>query len=466
MGLPFATGLAMPQTSVAPSKISILLAYIAGLAYWIMYFLKGMPTFTANDWMKEQVFSNLIRTSLHTGQLPWRMSADIAHAGVFELMANPEVSLTPDFLLLGVVANNTYFLVHWLLFFTAGFLGAAMLAKKYALGSLPFLFFVVLFNFNGFIGSHIAEGHIQWAGYFLFPLFFYWLADIAATGAVERTRTALKIALLLGMMFINGSFHAAIWCLMLMALTLIYRKDLWRPVGLVVLLVGLIGVSRLLPAAMYFPPKTDFVSGYPTISTLLAAFTYVYHPENPTRGGMFGNLVWHEYSFYTGYIGLVFLVAGVYEYTKNKLRSVPVWWVPAALIMVLLAMGDVYQLIPNSGLPFSTIERVPSRFISVPFCVLLLMAAVGFTHLEQQYRHYTRLALLVSLVPMLGEIFQNARKWRIQSYEAAVGAHEIPVVTMVESYDQFLRLIVGVSWSVSLVTVLVAVVWLLRLRKA
>ena len=206
----------MSKLLAKPSVASICLAYLAGLAYWVMYFVKGSPTFTANDWLKEQVFSNLVRASLQTGQLPWRMSADIAHAGVYELMANPEVSLTPDFLLLWALPNNIYFLIHWLVFFTAGFIGTVLLARQFAISSLPFLFFVVLFNFNGFIGSHIAEGHIQWAGYFLFPIFLYWLSDIAATEAVERTRAALKIALLLGVMFINGSFHAAIWCLMLM----------------------------------------------------------------------------------------------------------------------------------------------------------------------------------------------------------------------------------------------------------
>ena len=81
----------MPQPS-ALSKISIALAYLAGLAYWVMYFVKGAPTFTGNDWLKEQVFSNLVRDSLHSLQLPWRMSADFYHAGVFELIANPEIS--------------------------------------------------------------------------------------------------------------------------------------------------------------------------------------------------------------------------------------------------------------------------------------------------------------------------------------------------------------------------------------
>ncbi|MGI9143034.1 MAG: hypothetical protein ACR2IJ_07565, partial [Fluviibacter sp.] len=236
--------------------------------------------------------------------------------------------------------------------------------------------------------------------------------------------------------------------------------------GLVIVIAGLIGVARLVPAAFYFPAKTDFVSGYPSISTLLDAFTFVYYPENPPKGGSFGSLTWWEYSYFIGYVGLVFLVVGAYEYAKARLRVVPVWWIPAALIMFLFSLGYVYQLIPNSGLPFSTIERVAPPFMVLPDCVLLIVSAVGFTHLEHRYRYYTRLALLVSLFPMLGEIFQNARNWRIQMYEVAVGAHEIPGVTIVESHVQFLRLIVGVSWSISLVAAFAAVVWLLRLRKA
>ena len=455
----------MTQKFVNPSRMTVVLAYVIGLAYWVTYFVKESPTFTGNDWLKEQVFSNLIRESIETLQVPWRMSLDFYHAGVHELIANPEVSLAPDMLLLGVLPNNIYFLVHWLLFFTLGFIGTVMLARKYQLSNVSFLFFVVLFNFNGFIGSHVSEGHIQWAGYFLFPFFFCWLPDLGGDHERDKKRSALKIALLFGFMFLNGSFHMAIWCLMLLALMLIYRQDLWRHVGLLILLAGLMGVARLLPAAIYFPAKTDFVSGYPTISTLLDAFTFVYHPENPARGGSFGNLAWHEYSFYVGYIGFVFLIAGVYAYARQRLRFVPVWWFPAAIIMFMFSMGDVYQIIPNSGVPFSTIERVPSRFIVMPFCVLLLVAALGFTHLEQRYLKYTRLILTVSLFPMLGEIFQNARKWRIQSYESAIGVNQIPLVSIVESHDQLLRVVVVASWSVSLVAAVVSIFWLVRLHK-
>lgn len=450
---------------VVLSKVGVAVAYVAGLAYWLIYFLKGGPLFTTNDWLKEQVFSNLIRESLQTLSLPWRMSVDFYHAGVYELIANPEVSLTPDALLLAVLPNNTYFLVHWLVFFSVGFVGTVLLAKKYQLSSLAFLFLVALFNFNGFIGSHLSEGHIQWAGCFLFSWFFYWLDGLAAESIGDRNRVALKIALLLGVMFLNGSFHMAIWCLMFLAITLLYRRGLAPQVGLVILFAGLMAAARLLPAAFYFPAKTDFVSGYPNISTLLDAFTYIYDPSKPNATGSHGKLQWHEYSFFIGYVGFVFLGAGAYQYIKPRHHTVPVWWIPAALVMFMFSLGDVYQLIPNSGIPFSTIERVGSRFIVMPFCVLLLIAAVGFTQLEQQHRHYTRLVLGIGLLPMLGEIFQYARKWRIQSHESVFGSNDIPIVTIVESHDVFLKLIVIGSWTLSLLTALAVVIWLYRLSR-
>lgn len=129
----------MTHPNNAPSKLSILMGFILGLAYWLVYLLKGKPTFTSNDWMKEQVFTNLVRESLQTWSLPWRMSTDFYHAGVYELVTNPEISLTPDFLLLPFLSNSTYFLVHWLLFFTLGFIGTVLLARKYQLSSLSFL---------------------------------------------------------------------------------------------------------------------------------------------------------------------------------------------------------------------------------------------------------------------------------------------------------------------------------------
>ena len=455
----------MSNQNIAPSRISIALAYAAGLAYWLVYFLKGSPSFTANDWLKEQVFSNLLRESIQTLSLPWRMSVDFYHVGVHELIVNPEVSLTPDVLLLAMLPNNLYFLLHWLIMFSVGFVGTILLARKYQLSSLAFLFLVALFNFNGYIGSHLSEGHIQWAGCFLLPWFFYWLDGLAADASADRNRAALKMALLLGVFFLNGSFHIAIWCLMFLAIMVLYRRDFAPQVGLVILLAGLMAMARLLPAAFYFPAKTDFVSGYPSISTLLDAFTYIYDPSRPNASGSHGKLQWHEYSFFIGYIGFVFLGAGAYQYLKQRLQNVPAWWIPAALVMFMFSLGDVYQLIPNSGIPFSTIERVGSRFIVMPFCVLLLVSAVGLTHLEQRYRYYTRLVLSIALLPMLGEIFQYARKWRIQSHESVFGVNQIPVVSIVESQDVFLKLIVSGCWTVSLLTALVSFVWLCRLSR-
>lgn len=83
-----------------PSRMTTAFACVAALAYWLVYLLKGKPTFTANDWLKEQVFTNHVCDSIQSWSLPWKMSTDFYHAGVVELIANPEISLTPDMWLL------------------------------------------------------------------------------------------------------------------------------------------------------------------------------------------------------------------------------------------------------------------------------------------------------------------------------------------------------------------------------
>ena len=87
------------------SVVAALLTYLMGAVYWVAYFLKGSPTFTSNDWLKEQVFSNVLRESILGWQIPWGIAPQFYHK-VNEFIANPEVSLTPDVLLLALLPNN------------------------------------------------------------------------------------------------------------------------------------------------------------------------------------------------------------------------------------------------------------------------------------------------------------------------------------------------------------------------
>lgn len=400
-------------------------------------------------------------------QIPWGISPRFYHL-VSEFIANPEVSLTPDVLLLAVLPNNGYFLTHTLIFYTFGFMGSLMLACRYKLSSLPFLFFCILFNLNGYISAHLTEGHIQWVGCFLIPFYFYWLSDIASENQMVARSAALKLGLLLGVLFLNGSFHVAVWCLMFAGLSLIYKPQLLKPVALIFTVAGLLWACRLVPAAIYFSGAAgkEFVSGYPSFSILLDAFTYIYNPGSPTTGGNFGQLRWHEYNFYIGYVGFAFLVVGLWVYLRNGLKAIPLWWLASALIMFMFSMGDVFQLIPNSGLPFSTLERVASRFIVMPFFVALLAAAVGLNYLQDKYRRPVSIALLITIVPMLGEFFQHARKWRIESYESVVGTHHIPTVSIIPLADGMLHWVVGVSWAISFGATLIVVIWLWRIWRS
>jgi len=45
--------------------------------------------------------------------------------------------------------------------------GLLLIRHRYRLGLAPFTLLFLLFNFNGFITSHLAVGHSMWFGYFL-----------------------------------------------------------------------------------------------------------------------------------------------------------------------------------------------------------------------------------------------------------------------------------------------------------
>lgn len=457
----------MMNTRFGPAKWSILLGYLLPLIYWILYLTKGAPTFTSHDWLKEQVFSNVLREALVNGTVPWRLTEAFYHP-VADFIANPEISLTPDFILLGVLPNNVYFVAHALIFMTLGFVGLAMLARRYGLSSLTFVFFSVIFFCNGYVSAHLSEGHVQWLACFLLPYFFYWLGDLGENSPIIQKAGALKLGLLFGFMFLNGSFHVAIWSLMFMFLAAVYRPDLWRWVAWTAMVALLLWVCRLVPGALYYANAagTDFVSGYPSFSTLLDALVYTYNPDRPPLGGSFGQLKWHEYSLFVGFVGFFFMVVGVWAYLRKCAHTVPVWWIPAAMAMLLLSLGDLYQLIPNSGLPFATIERAASRFVVMPFFVALLVGAVGFSKLEQSLGRSIRLSLLLVFIPMLGEFFQNARKWRIQSYEQVMGVNDIPVIRIAETYNQSIKGVVTASWLISALVALTVIILLRKLDKS
>src|ERR1039457_2683421 len=83
-------------------------ALLIGISYWVVFFKKGLPLIASQDWVKEQVYLNTLRSAIEYGVMPWRWSNAFYH-DVYEFMANPHVSFFPDFLILPFVSNSWYF---------------------------------------------------------------------------------------------------------------------------------------------------------------------------------------------------------------------------------------------------------------------------------------------------------------------------------------------------------------------
>ncbi len=398
----------------------IMALFILGAAHWIFLFNYGNLKLTSFDWPKESAYLDTLRKAQLSRSVPWQWQTPYYQTEYF--LGNPEVILTPDIVLLRWMSNAGYILLHVLLFYTIGFTGTLALSQKYKLNFMAFFIFWLLFNFNGYIVSHLAIGHTQWAGYFLLPWYFLLLLDLhensANTSSTNNARRIIFMALLLSLLFWNGSLHIAVYYFIFLFLTVFFssKRTLFLHALAVTFISALLSLGRILPATI--PSfRNPYTSGYPTISVLLDALTslrgYAFQPI----GGIYGTLNWWEYDIYIGFWGLALLLSmlALRLYQRNAVFPPPI--VLAAIIMALLSMGDTYSLIHNLPLPFSTVERVPSRFFILPFFVLLLNGAIGISELTNIRRGYARSLLAFGLPFMVYDVLSHTSLWHIVRLE-------------------------------------------------
>lgn len=432
--------------------------YVMGLIYWI-YFLKDGLAYAPHDWLEESTYVNTLRSSLESLIIPW-MWSEASPQGIYAFMANPQVPLTPDFLLLPWISTTLYFILHVLLFYSLGLFGTLLLAKKLCFNFAALIFFWLLFNFNGYVTSHLAVGHLPWTGYFLLPLFFYFLSDIEKVKNNTLT-PQISIGLILGVLFINGSFHLAIWCCMFMLISCLLRKELIAGVALSIIIGGVIGLGKLLPGLLYLSVKHHFVSGYPSISMLLDAFTVLQSQDFRVTGSM-GVLGWHECSVYIGFVAF-FIFVGLSIFSLMKPHKLyPQHFIIASATMFILSMGNVYSFIADSGLPLASAERVSSRFIVMPFILFLILASSSLSEIIKSASKKFNAIAMLALFFVAGELYQNFLIWKVQSVFGNDETRSSQLIPLAVSVDKTYELVVYFSWSISILTILLSVSYLYR----
>jgi hypothetical protein len=449
----------------AVTILFLVLLYLTGFAHWVFFFNAGRINFSTNDWPKEFMYYSVLREALQQHTIPYHVTQKFQDTDRF--LAIPETNLSPQILLLPHMSTAMFILCNIILLYSLGFWGCLLLRRKYRLSLFSFCLLFLLFNFNGHITSHLAVGHSMWGGYFLLPFFFLFLLELAENH--DRSRAPFKVALVLFALSLQGAFHFFVWCgLFLLLFALFNRQYAKRSLSAAALAMVLSSV-RLLPAAVAFIGKKQaFVTGYPSITVLLQSFVVLRDYTYKKAGIVHGPSMWWEYDLYTGVVGfLLLLYFGVYLYFSKREELRDRRFEPFALPLAalsLLSVGNLHAFVTSMPVPLLSAERVSTRFIILPFVLLLIFACV---RLDKQLPRLmaTVTGRMLSATAALAVALMLARHswtWRVGAIERYFGESPsiMPVVITIRPDALYIDS-VGVATIISLCAIMFTA-WYLR----
>jgi hypothetical protein len=418
---------------------AIAALWAAGVVHWAFFFGlgRGPAAFSVADWPKEYRYYSALREAIRDGRVPYYVTRPIHETR--KLLALPELTWSPQVLLLRVLDVPAFVTVNTVLLYTAGFAGCLLLRRRYDLSALPFALLVMLSSFNGHLVAHLAVGHSMWAGTLLLPLFAYAALELVDDPA--RARTPLLIALVLFALSMQGAFHALVWCVLFLLLVAAWHAKRRGAVLRALAWTLALCACRLVPPAVVLLGRRQqpFLSGYQAPTDLIEALARLRTVTEPLRGGRFGALGWWEYDAYVGVAGLVWLVwFGIVRRVQEARRAPTAsdaaspaasafgaaararWALDGPItVMVLLSLDDLYYPINAAGLPLFSSQRVSSRLLLVPLILLTVVAAARTQADLQVRRRGLRLALGVAALLTVASLAAHSWTWRVAAVEAA-----------------------------------------------
>ncbi|MCE1253254.1 MAG: hypothetical protein LWX83_06845 [Anaerolineae bacterium] len=383
--------------------------YIGGLCLWANFLNWGSISFDFHDWYEitgPRLY--FMQNAIIQGVMPLHMSGTSALVLLTDrFLSIPDIIVSPQILLLRWLTPADFILVNWLFLYTLGFIGMLIFARRFKLSPFVLTVIFLIFNFNGHIESHLSIGHYTWGGYFLiswFVLFVFELQDHQ-----PDWRWIGKMAFLLTLIFMQGSFHQFVGLLIfLMLLALTYPKHFWQ-LFITNVFACLLAAFRIFPVALIVK-KVDqvFIGGFPGAWEVLKGMLELRNGTMIIDGYSWplNTVSTWEFDFYLGIAGVLFiLIFGIYCWIKYPVVSMR-FFIPLA-ILTLLSLGGVYQLVRLFSFPLFDGERVTTRFLMIPMAFLIFVASIY----SQQWINSRRLSRYSMLLLCLGVMVLGSDLW-------------------------------------------------------
>lgn len=438
----------MQFQSITRQKIFFALLFVLGAVAWAWFFNFGDIPFDFHDWAEVNAPRlAFVQDAIRKNTLPLHMPDASALRSVTDrYFSLPDVFATPTLLLLKWLPVGDYIVAHVLILYALGFWGLLALRKLLGLSTGGFTFLFLVYNFNGHLMAHFSVGHVTWGGNFLLSWFFLWILELFDDRDTGNTRFSwhwsTKMASLLVFMFLNGSFHQFVWCLlflMFLVLTFWERRNgrlmpdwrRWGEIFFAGLFSGLLSAVRILPVMIQMDGfDDDFLGGYRSLHQLINAFTHIIEPVDALNPAMTrGTLGWWEYDTFIGVAAiiviailavswLIYALVPFHDAAPRKPVAFPEILVPM-FMLTLFSIGNVYALFRKIPIPLFAGERVSSRFLILPLiCGVIVSLSCEETFRYRLFRGRSVIAdgLLTGLTVVTGlELFSHGAAWRVTS---------------------------------------------------
>lgn len=446
--------------------------FLAGALLWIHFFNFGNVPIDYMDWA--EVWAARLqawRDALLNNTLPFHLS-DVGAMRTFgdRYFSVADMVSTPQLILLRWLEVGTYALINNLILYSFATYSLLKIRKKYGLSLIIFSVMFLLFQFNGFIVSHLSIGHLSWGGYYLFPEFTTYLLQLEEGDRSWRWVT--RMALLLFFMFLQGSFHHLVWCLIVLGIIAVIRWRFIIPIIKTVAATFLLSMPRILPAFGRlgdFTNNIDFLGGYPRLINVFQAMVYNSTPDMGLPGKVFNsNLGYWEFDIFTGWAGLLFIIlCGIILMLVRHFRErkFPVLIVPAVALVFLSIDDNFLKALFNNPVLVSS-ERVTSRMIGLALVMLIILAAIfcqrNFKTMRQTF--ILRIIQAIVLLLIAKDLVLHTLRWSVNNAYMAFPTtpRDLSLVHISNHADPpyFTALIIG-----SLISVLTMVVLIILIKK-